>query len=328
VWFWCGVVACDFVACLILTPVLLLKTDEIAMEKLGPMIAQFGALTVAPTDCHDGSKGVLLSFVSPNNAVQMMVPAEALSMDFSTLLQSFEVSLGLGFDFKDCLNLDGPALVEEFSKVVSFSVKGEINKGALKHAREVAAAMMGAEADPVKFIGLFANLARANVSLEFDSFADLIDVVGKDKIAAVVNIPGKMKENQAQMATAFGAKIPMMEAQLGMEAAQIKEMYADIQGCLGGVASVTAASTLGVRATLTFKNFNVFCMCKLWFVCCSCLLPPTNIWSSLYFNCLLFFYSLSHPLPQIHLGKKWMRSENHCPALMNKLQQPQQKRKK
>jgi hypothetical protein len=282
VWFWCGVVACDFVACLILTPVLLLKTDDIAMEKLGPMIAQFGALTVAPTDCHDGSKGVLLSFVSPNNAVQMMVPAEALPMDFSTLLQSFEVSLGLGFDFKDCLNLDGPALVEEFSKVVSFSVKGEINKGALKHAREVAAAMMGAEADPVKFIGLFANLARANVSLEFDSFADLIDVVGKDKIAAVVNIPGKMKENQAQMATAFGAKIPMMEAQLGMEAAQTKEMYADIQGCLGGVASVTAATTLGVRATFTFKNFNVFCMCKLWFVCCSCLLPPTNICCSVF----------------------------------------------
>ena len=75
-----------------------------------------------------------------------------------------------------------------------------------------------------------------------------------------------MKEQQAGMAAAFGTRMPMMEAQLGMEAAQIKEMYADIQCCLGGVASVTAATTLGVRATLTLKNFNVFYMCKLLFL--------------------------------------------------------------
>ena len=108
-----------------------------ACEKV-PMISQFGVLTISPTDCDDGKKGIMLSFVSPNNAVQMMVPTEALPMDPSTILESFSYDINCGFSCEDVMKAaDGEAIWDMFTKMLGVEMKGVFNKNALRHAKEV-----------------------------------------------------------------------------------------------------------------------------------------------------------------------------------------------
>ena len=113
-----------------------------ACEKV-PMISQFGVLTISPTDCDDGKKGIMLSFVSPNNAVQMMVPTEALPMDPSTILEAFEIIINCGFSCEDVMEATktygqgGEALWNMFTKMIGGEMKGVFNKNALRQADEV-----------------------------------------------------------------------------------------------------------------------------------------------------------------------------------------------
>ena len=102
------------------------------------MINQFGTLTISPTSCDDGKKGIILSFVSPNNAIQMMVPTEALPMDPSTILETFEIIINYGFSCEDVMeSTDGKALWDMFTKMIGGEIKGAFNKNALRHAKEV-----------------------------------------------------------------------------------------------------------------------------------------------------------------------------------------------
>ena len=130
-----------------------------ACEKV-PMISQFGTLTISPTVCDDAKKGIMLSFVSPNNAIQMMVPTEALPMDPSTLLEAFEIIINCGFSCEDvmeasspknfmrimreqhdCLNHQddqgGEDLWDILTKMIECEIKGVLNKNALRHAKDV-----------------------------------------------------------------------------------------------------------------------------------------------------------------------------------------------
>ena len=118
-----------------------IPVDELACEKV-PMISQFGALTVSPTDCNDGKKGIMLSFVSPNNAIQMMVPTDALPMDPSSILESISYDITCGFSCEDVMKAadgeaDGEALLDMFTKMLGVEMKGVFNKNALRHAKEV-----------------------------------------------------------------------------------------------------------------------------------------------------------------------------------------------
>ena len=102
------------------------------------MISQFGALTISPTDCNDGKKGIMLSFVSPNNAIQMMVPTDALPMDPSSILESISYDITCGFSCEDVMKAaDGEAFWDMFTKMLGGEMKGVFNKNALRHAKEV-----------------------------------------------------------------------------------------------------------------------------------------------------------------------------------------------
>ena len=106
------------------------------------MISQFGTLTISPTVCDDAKKGIMLSFVSPNNAIQMWATS-TLPMDVSTILEAFEIIINCGFSCEDVMEATktygqgGEALWNMFTKMIGGEMKGVFNKNALRHAKEV-----------------------------------------------------------------------------------------------------------------------------------------------------------------------------------------------
>ena len=229
------------------------------------MISQFGALTISPTDCDDGKKGILLSFVSPNNAVQMMVPTEALPMDPSTILESFSYDITCGFACEDVWKAaDGEAIWDMFTKMLGVEMKGVFNKNALRHAKEVAAAM-GAPEPIVKGVGLLANLSICNVTVDFESLQEIIELHPMINMLkeSMQGLSTFIKKVQNDMMSNFESEMVVkMAPLLNMNGDQFKDLYNDFQTTLCGIAKIEATSTLGLHACWTMKNYNFPFACK------------------------------------------------------------------
>ena len=247
----------------------------IATEHL-PMIGTFGSLDIAPTELEDGQKGLVLTFSSPNNAIQMMVPKDTLPMDPSSLLDSFEATIGIGICFEDIMSLDGDALLAKFSTVFQAQAEGFLNSDALLHAGEVAAAM-GKTVENFFFFGIFrfldgdieqlvkvarlvANLCTANATLKFDSFAPL--VANLQPFLPPSHVQHEFFKAPFDIKTGMRAfwndrrAVQEVESSLNMEGDQIRDMYNDIQSVVSGIYKVEAITTLGFRVVLTLTNFN------------------------------------------------------------------------
>jgi len=239
---------------------------DIAQEHV-PMIGAFGSLDIVPTELEDGRKGLVLTLSSPNNAIQMMVPKEALPMDPSSLLDSLEATIGIGFCFEDIMSLDGDALLAKFFTVFKAQVEGSLNSDALLHAGEVAAAMApGRRGEQIVKGGrVVANLCMANATLKFDSFAVFEEMVERKRdlegVSRLPSLLGMQKTGMTDMlhGICFTEKGTEMVGELfNMDGDQIRSMYNDVQSVVSGIYKVKAITTLGFRVVLTLNNFNPF----------------------------------------------------------------------
>ena len=233
---------------------------DMAMDKLGPMIAQFGALTIEPIE--EPTMGVRLVFVSPNNAVQMNVPVEALPMDPSTLLESFVASIGVGYDFMDMV-AGGDHLEAAFKRAMSVSLKGQLNKAALRHAKDIVK-VMGLPEQASMGIGALANLILASTSVEFESFEDLLNLHpaaeqwAQDLIQSLAKSQGAKDKAASKFSDLEQLACPM----LNMDVAQFHAFYQDLQSVCGSLTEVSATTALGLRATMSYEGLDpVSAMC-------------------------------------------------------------------
>ena len=231
----------------------------LATENL-PEIGAFGSLDIAPTELEDGQKGLVFTFSSPNNAIQMMVPKDTLPMDPTSLLDSFEATIGIGICFEDIMSLDEDALFAKFYTVFKAQTEGSLNSDAILHAGEVAATVMHGGKKAKTVARLVANLCMANATLKFDSFAPLVEESPFEE-EFVGNLPRALEQMKTGM-TDF-MQVPPEDwskisdiYHLNMEKDQIRDMYNDIQSVVSGIYKVEAITTLGFRVVLTLTNFN------------------------------------------------------------------------
>ena len=258
----------------------------IATEHL-PEISAFGSLDIAPTELEDGQKGLVLTFSSPNNAIQMMVPKDTLPMDPTSLLDSFEATIGIGICFEDIMSLDEDALFAKFYTVFKAQTEGSLNSDAILHAGEVAATVMHGGSKAKTVARLVANLCMANATLKFDSFdLALVEEVpfGDEMVQNIEEIFFMAKLYKKRMTdflntgpNSDGHGVPtgffttekdayelegdrravqQCESSLNMKGDQIRDMYNDIQSVVSGIYKVEAITTLGFRVVLTLTNFN------------------------------------------------------------------------
>ena len=257
----------------------------IATEHL-PEISAFGSLDIAPTELEDGQKGLVLTFSSPNNAIQMMVPKDTLPMDPTSLLDSFEATIGIGICFEDIMSLDEDALFAKFYTVFKAQTEGSLNSDAILHAGEVAATVMHGGKKAKTVARLVANLCMANATLKFDSFAPLVkeSPFGDEMVQNIQEIFFMAKLYKKRMTdflntgpNSDGHGVPtgffttekdayelegdrravqQCESSLNMTGDQIRDMYNDIQSVVSGIYKVEAITTLGFRVALTLTNFN------------------------------------------------------------------------
>ena len=237
---------------------------DMATEHL-PMVGAFGSLEIAPTELEDGRKGLVLTVSSPNNAVGMMVPQEALPMDPSSFLESLEATIGIGFCFEDLMSLDPEALLAKYFTVFTAQVEGVLNSDALLHAGEVVAAMAPSRENIAGGARLAANLCMANATLKFDSFAPFEKMVDqKFDIQDVKNVKSRLVVEKRLMKETLqglfkhGYQKFNGSAYEGkkVEGDQIRGMYSDVQSVVSGIYKVEAITTLGFRVVMTLTNFN------------------------------------------------------------------------
>ena len=205
----------------------------------------------------------MLSFVSPNNAVQMMVPMEALPMDPSTILESLDLIINYGYSCEDILeSTDAEACWNMVTQMFGLEIKGALNKDAVRHAEQVAAAME-APAVMVRGLGLLANLSICNATVDFESLQDIF--LKNDSISLCKNTfkdfyDGMKKQGKTSMMCTIlrrdGSDF------LKMDREQYKDFYNDLQTILLGIAKIEATSTLGLHVCLTTKNVNYPFACE------------------------------------------------------------------
>ena len=127
---------------------------------------------------------------------------------------------------------------------------------------------MGAPEPIVKGIGLLANLSICNVTLDFESLQEMIelhpmiDMVGFGK-GFGKGLSSTIKNGQIDMMSIFESEIVVQMAPLlNMNGDQFKDLYNDFQTTLYGIAKIEAMSTLGLHACWTMKNVNYPFACK------------------------------------------------------------------
>ena len=127
---------------------------------------------------------------------------------------------------------------------------------------------MGAPEPIVKGVGLLANLSICNVTLDFESLQEMIelhpmiDMVGFGK-GFGKGLSSTIKNGQIDMMSIFESEIVVQMAPLlNMNGDQFKDLYNDFQTTLCGIAKIEATSTLGLHACWTMKNVNYPFACK------------------------------------------------------------------
>jgi len=143
---------------------------------------------------------------------------------------------------------------------------------------------MGAPEPIVKGVGLLANLSICNVTVDFESLQEIIELhpminMIKGSMQGLVNfikqtnlrfsetillyctnpfIGQRSCTNQNGSTTITINLAPL----LNMNGDQFKDLYNDFQTTLCGIAKIEATSTLGLHACWTMKNYNFPFACK------------------------------------------------------------------
>ena len=134
---------------------------------------------------------------------------------------------------------------------------------------------MGAPEPIVKGVGLLANLSICNVTVDFESLQEIIELHPMiDMLKETMQgLSTTIKNGQNSMMSNFESEMVVkMAPLLNMNGDQFKDLYNDFQTTLCGIAKIEATSTLGLRVCLTMKNVNFFCskypgneMCCIYF---------------------------------------------------------------
>ena len=130
---------------------------------------------------------------------------------------------------------------------------------------------MGAPEPIVKGVGLLANLSICNVTVDFESLQEIIELhpminMIKGSMQGLVNF---IKQTNLQFSEMMigtnlnGAHVRNdLAPLLNMNDDQFKDLYNDFQTTLCGIAKIEATSTLGLHACWTMKNVNYPFACK------------------------------------------------------------------
>ena len=156
----------------------------------------------------------------------------------------------MAFDFMDIV-AGGDQLEAAFKRAMSVSLKGQLNKAALRHAKDIVEAM-GLPEQASTGIAALANLVLASFLVEFESYDIYEDLLNLHPVA----------EQWAHgLVQSFGnAKLSDLEQQvcpmLNMDVAQFHAFYYDLQSVCGSLTEVCATTALGLRATLSFEGMD------------------------------------------------------------------------
>ena len=125
---------------------------------------------------------------------------------------------------------------------------------------------MGAPEPIVKGVGLLANLSICNVTVDFESLQEIIELHPMINMLkeTMQGLSTTIKEGQnSMMSTNWnGRRVVTMAPLLNMNCDQVKDLYNDFQTTLCGSAKIEATSTLGLHACWTMKNVNYPFACK------------------------------------------------------------------
>ena len=127
---------------------------------------------------------------------------------------------------------------------------------------------MGAPEPIVKGVGLLANLSICNVTVDFESLQEIIELHPMiDMLKETMQgLSTTIKEGQNSMMSTFDVvwneDLVKMAPLLNMNCDQVKDLYNDFQTTLCGITKIEATSTLGLHACWTMKNYNFPFACK------------------------------------------------------------------
>ena len=124
---------------------------------------------------------------------------------------------------------------------------------------------MGAPEPIVKGVGLLANLSICNVTVDFESLQEIIELHPMiDMLKETMQgLSTTIKNGQNSMMSNFESEMVVkMAPLLNMNGDQFKDLYNDFQTTLCGIAKIEATSTLGLHACWTMKNVNYPFACK------------------------------------------------------------------
>ena len=120
---------------------------------------------------------------------------------------------------------------------------------------------MGAPEPIVKGIGLLANLSICNVTVDFESLQEIIELHPMINMLkeTMQGLSTTIKNGQNSMMSNFESEMVVkMAPLLNMNGDQFKDLYNDFQTTLCGIAKIEATSTLGLHVCLTMKNVDFF----------------------------------------------------------------------
>ena len=124
---------------------------------------------------------------------------------------------------------------------------------------------MGAPEPIVKGVGLLANLSICNVTVDFESLQEIIELHPMINMLkeTMQGLSTTIKNGQNSMMSNFESEMVVkMAPLLNMNGDQFKDLYNDFQTTLCGIAKIEATSTLGLHACWTMKNVNYPFACK------------------------------------------------------------------
>ena len=124
---------------------------------------------------------------------------------------------------------------------------------------------MGAPEPIVKGVGLLANLSICNVTVDFESLLEILELHPMiDMLKETMQgLSTTIKNGQNSMMSNFESEMVVkMAPLLNMNCDQVKDLYNDFQTTLCGIAKIEATSTLGLHACWTMKNVNYPFACK------------------------------------------------------------------
>ena len=125
---------------------------------------------------------------------------------------------------------------------------------------------MGAPEPIVKGVGLLANLSICNVTVDFESLLEILELhpmIDMLKETMMQDLSTTIKEVQNSLMSNFESEMVVkMAPLLNMNCDQVKDLYNDFQTTLCGITKIEATSTLGLHACWTMKNVNYPFACK------------------------------------------------------------------